>query len=361
VVHSVKSDEAQFDEKRAGSGSFSRADYARSRHERVFAGVAGGLARESDPTLLRLCFVVLIPFFGLGVIAYGLAWLVLPVDDEMRVPLPRPSSGYLFGIGLLSVGALLSVRLFFDGVLGQAALPTLVIVAGVLFVWGANGVVEPTSPINLDLKVPTAATSAGLLLVVVGVLGVLQLSGVVALDTGSLAALLLVGIGVATIVGAFGRPWPGLVVTGSLLAFALGFVTLVNTPIGDGIGDRTLTPVASSELSESQQLTMGSLVLDLTDLASEADSEPVLVSSSVMVGDLTVILPEDAVVTGDMRVGTGRLLLFGETQQGLIIEETLIEETSSEETSSDESTTFVLDLRVGLGSIVINRETSNGS
>ncbi len=70
-----------------------------------------------------------------------------------------------------------------------------------------------------------------------------------------------------------------------------------------------------------------------------------------MVGDLTVILPEGAVVIGDVRVGTGRLLLFGETQQGLIIEETF----------SADSPTIVLDLRVGLGSILIDRETSNGS
>ncbi len=373
MVHSVQSDEERLGEQRPSTSRFLSARFSRSRHERVFAGVAGGLARDSDPTLLRLCLVVLIPVFGVGLIVYGLAWLLLRVDDEMRVPLPRPSSAYLFGIGLLAVGALLSLRLAFGGLLDAAALPGLVIVVGVLFVWGANGVVEPTTTPDLNLKVSTAATSAGLLLVVIGVLGVMQLSGVMSLQTGSLGALLLVGIGIATIVGAFGRPWPGLVVTGTLLAFALAFVTLVDTPIGDGIGDRTVSPNVVAEMDEAQRLTMGSLVLDLTeidfgestsvvaDVDTSEDSEPLVISASVVVGDLRLIVPEGAAVSGDVRVGTGKLLLFGGTQSGFLLEESLDEPGEDGEASEAPGPEIILDLRVGLGSLVVVQEVENES
>ncbi|MFV1990471.1 MAG: PspC domain-containing protein, partial [Acidimicrobiales bacterium] len=368
VVHSVHSNDSHTGDPRSADGpggrtQVGRTGLTRSRHERVFAGVAGGLARDSDPTLLRLCLVVLIPVFGIGLIVYGLAWLLLRVDEEMRVPLPQPSGAYLFGIGLLAVGALLTLRLAFGGLLDAPALPSLVIVVGVLFIWGAKGVVEPAATPDLNLKVPTAATSAGLLLVVIGVLGVMQLSGVMALEAGSLGALLLIGIGIATVVGAFGRPWPGLVVTGTLLAFLLAFVTIIDTPIGDGIGDRTVSPDAVAELTEAQRLTMGSLVLDLTqvDFAEQAspgaglDSsgafEPLVVSASVMVGDLRLILPEGVTVGGDVRVGTGKLMLLGDTRNGFLLEES-VEETTPE---------IILDLRVGLGSLVVDQEVGSES
>lgn len=50
---------------------------------RWFAGVAAGLARrwDIDPVLIRGCFVALTVFGGVGIIFYGLAWLLLPQDD----------------------------------------------------------------------------------------------------------------------------------------------------------------------------------------------------------------------------------------------------------------------------------------
>jgi phage shock protein PspC (stress-responsive transcriptional regulator) len=55
----------------------------RSTRDRQIAGVCGGMAEyfETDPTLVRLIWVVLSIFGGAiigGVIAYALAWLVIP-------------------------------------------------------------------------------------------------------------------------------------------------------------------------------------------------------------------------------------------------------------------------------------------
>lgn len=54
----------------------------RSRDDRVIAGVAGGLGRYLglDPVLIRLGFVVLVLAGGSGVLAYLVAWLVIPEE-----------------------------------------------------------------------------------------------------------------------------------------------------------------------------------------------------------------------------------------------------------------------------------------
>lgn len=54
----------------------------RSRHERMLAGVCGGLAEyfDTDPTIVRLVWVLVTVFTGLtpGVIAYLVLWLIVP-------------------------------------------------------------------------------------------------------------------------------------------------------------------------------------------------------------------------------------------------------------------------------------------
>jgi phage shock protein C len=56
----------------------------RSRSDRMLGGVAGGLARylDVDSTLVRLAFVALFFAAGVGVLAYLIAWLVIPKEPE---------------------------------------------------------------------------------------------------------------------------------------------------------------------------------------------------------------------------------------------------------------------------------------
>jgi phage shock protein C len=73
----------------------------RSRSEKVFAGVAGGIATylAIDPVLVRLAFVALI-FTGAGIFLYPILWVIMPVEgsdgavpsqafDEMRAQFER--------------------------------------------------------------------------------------------------------------------------------------------------------------------------------------------------------------------------------------------------------------------------------
>jgi len=54
----------------------------RAREGRVVAGVCAGLAAYFgvDPTLVRLAFVLVTLFGGLGVLFYLFAWIVIPEE-----------------------------------------------------------------------------------------------------------------------------------------------------------------------------------------------------------------------------------------------------------------------------------------
>ncbi|MCO6452091.1 MAG: PspC domain-containing protein [Caldilineales bacterium] len=58
----------------------------RSRDERMLAGVCGGLGEyfSIDPTIIRLALLLLAIWGGGGILAYIIAWLVIPEE-----PLPQ--------------------------------------------------------------------------------------------------------------------------------------------------------------------------------------------------------------------------------------------------------------------------------
>jgi phage shock protein PspC (stress-responsive transcriptional regulator) len=56
----------------------------RIRHGRIVAGVCAGLGAYFgvDVNLVRLAFGVLTVFYGLGILLYLIAWLILPEEGE---------------------------------------------------------------------------------------------------------------------------------------------------------------------------------------------------------------------------------------------------------------------------------------
>lgn len=67
----------------------------RSRTNKVLAGVCGGLGAymDVDPTVIRLVWVVVtLVSFGLGIIIYLAAWLLIPEPpEESTLQAPRVS------------------------------------------------------------------------------------------------------------------------------------------------------------------------------------------------------------------------------------------------------------------------------
>ncbi len=56
--------------------------FRRSRSDRVFGGVCGGMARSTgvESWVWRLIFAVLFIFAGMGLLAYVLLWIFVPSD-----------------------------------------------------------------------------------------------------------------------------------------------------------------------------------------------------------------------------------------------------------------------------------------
>jgi len=89
----------------------------RSRTDRVLGGVCGGLGRylNVDPVLLRIAAVALALSGGAGVIAYIVAWIVIPENTGEEPPGPaapayRHGIAVAVGAGLIALGALLMLR-----------------------------------------------------------------------------------------------------------------------------------------------------------------------------------------------------------------------------------------------------------
>jgi phage shock protein PspC (stress-responsive transcriptional regulator) len=59
----------------------------RSKTERLLGGICGGIGQyyDTDPNLIRILWVVLtLLSIGIGVIAYIVAWIIIPEEPEER-------------------------------------------------------------------------------------------------------------------------------------------------------------------------------------------------------------------------------------------------------------------------------------
>lgn len=77
----------------------------RSRDGRVVAGVCDGAGRyfDVDPVIFRIVLAVLALTGGLGLIIYGLGWLLVPQEDETESEAHRLLSGRIEGSALTAV------------------------------------------------------------------------------------------------------------------------------------------------------------------------------------------------------------------------------------------------------------------
>ena len=66
-----------------------------SRKNKVIAGVAGGIAEylDVDPVLIRIAFIIAIFAGGSGILAYIIAWIIIPEqpkEETMTTPIETP-------------------------------------------------------------------------------------------------------------------------------------------------------------------------------------------------------------------------------------------------------------------------------
>jgi signal transduction histidine kinase/phage shock protein PspC (stress-responsive transcriptional regulator) len=113
----------------------------------LVAGVCAGLAERLgvDPLLLRVAFVAATAAGGVGVVAYGILWLLLPAVGDDRAPLRglrRHAPGSwrtAAGVALLTLSGLLVLRqlgLWFSDAI---VWPVVLAAAGVALAWRLSG------------------------------------------------------------------------------------------------------------------------------------------------------------------------------------------------------------------------------
>ncbi|WP_240979336.1 PspC domain-containing protein [Streptomyces sp. HNM0574] len=106
----------------------------RSRQHKVVGGVCGGLGRyfDLDPVLFRVPLGVLSVVSGIGLIFYGLAWLLIPAEGDRENELRRLLSGRVEGASLAAVlVALVGCGLFLAS-MGTRSTSVSLVLAGVV-------------------------------------------------------------------------------------------------------------------------------------------------------------------------------------------------------------------------------------
>jgi signal transduction histidine kinase len=123
-------------------GTAARPPLVRPRSGRLLAGVASGTAAHlrQDPLIVRVAFAILATT-GIGIVAYGLLWLTMPVATPGEEPAPGrielgPGTGrrQLVILAVLGIAASAAISQVFQ-TSGGLVLPLILVAAGLAVVW----------------------------------------------------------------------------------------------------------------------------------------------------------------------------------------------------------------------------------
>lgn len=186
----------------------------------------------------------------------------------------------------------------------------------------------------------------GVVLVVAGGLWLAERLGWVTFDGAVLLPAVVALVGVAAVVASFDGPHSGLVAAGSVLAVLTVLVAAL-PGVGGGIGDRRIVIASASDLESPYRLGVGSLTLDLSAMPV---AEVVEVVADVGVGELVVIVPEEARLEVVASSEAGSVQLLGERAEGIDVARSY-----RSPGAEGEIDRLVLDLGVTLGEVQVRR------
>jgi phage shock protein C len=382
----------------------------RARHH-VLAGVCQGLAVATgvDVTLVRLAFIAF-GLTGVGVLAYVVLALVLPVEDPAagRRLLPAPSDTARWLRVALLVVPILSLLGLVGGWRGPfgfglwpahgAGFGLLLVAVGVLVIWlrrrndkadveaseAATVPPAPWEPPRAGAAEAAAASDAGgaaaapdapvAPVTTAAVRSSTPVTLTLARVFAWLAVMAAVVAGAVTIwlerIQALAFPRPVLLLVAGILALGLvvAAVIIARTALPvvastsvllvpvvlllafgswhGGVGDRFLAPPALVS-TQDYRLAIGRLTLDLT--RAPLDDHEVTVTATDKVGVLEVLLPADAAADVRAHVGAGQSRIFGHSHGGLDVTDHTVD------TPPGATSTVHLDLDVAVGGLNVCR------
>jgi phage shock protein PspC (stress-responsive transcriptional regulator) len=358
------------------------------------AGVCEGIGRylAIDPTIVRVAFVVAAVLGGIGLVAYGAAWLLVPRWDDanpdvLRVERgPRLLGGLLLAIAAVAIVANVGVA----GPFGLYAGPGLLVAAGLIGAglylltrepqdatrfaaatptaprpaagapsssgpapWTASPPAAPPPPTppapaepeEAGTSFPLTALALGVITLASGVMLALDLADVVDPVLRDYAVLGLVVCGIALVASAFFGRALALIPVGAVFAVLLAAGMWAPGWWDDGIGERTYDPVSVSELRPDYELGIGDLELDLRGLDLAGTTQHV--RASVGIGSVTVLLPRGVDIEARGAVDAGVVTILGQQHDGWRDDELLVREDAPGDAK------LVLDADVDLGSIEV--------
>jgi predicted membrane protein len=138
----------------------------------------------------------------------------------------------------------------------------------------------------------------------------------------------------------------------ALLAAVTTGLFITHPDLDGGMGERTVTADTIAAAEHNQQLGMGELRLDLSDVPLDQLDAALDVQAEVGIGHLVVIVPDDATLVIHAQLGAGDVLLDGTT----VTDGVRHDETRTITPNGVSIGTIDLDVSVGMGRIDIERE-----
>ncbi|CAN5844423.1 hypothetical protein BH23ACT4_BH23ACT4_05870 [soil metagenome] len=196
----------------------------------------------------------------------------------------------------------------------------------------------------------TAQLLTGGVLVLIGLLWLLERTGVVDFTATTVFAIATMVVGIALMALARRGAHTGLIIFGTSLGL-LGLLTAAAPLEGfqGGVGDRVVEITTVDDIKPDYNLSMGTLTIDLTDLA-DFQGEATL-NASVGMGELVVRVPPNVGIEVTARSGAGEVEIFGQQVDGMGVDE-MYRSPGFE----DMEDTLFLDIAVFLGRVEVTNE-----
>ena len=197
-------------------------------------------------------------------------------------------------------------------------------------------------------RLSTGRALAGITLVGIGVLWLLETAGVGDVDWFYVLPGILALIGIAMVAGVGGDSAGGLMPLGFLLIAVMFFGSMVPRSLqpGAGVGNRSFVPASGSELRSDYRHGMGNLELDLSRLNLGGSQT---VTASVGMGELVVRVPEGMRVDIHATAGMGDVNVFGRERSGVA------PEVDYRSPAPADGGILELELSVGMGTVEVRR------
>ena len=343
----------------------------RARDDRWLGGVCAGLGRYFDlnPVVYRIAFAALALAGGTGILLYIASWLVIPdegAEDSIaaeHLKRNRDRPWLVVGVALLAAAGLLALseahvwpspgNLWLAAAIGGAAIVW----------WQVNARRHETAAPVASVAAPAATATArepkprkrsllpvaaGLLILGLGIVGLLDATGVTNVDWRVALAIGAIGLGVIVAVGAItGQAVGGVVVlaVGVLAALALAFA--VRVPLFSGVGNQVESPSTIAAVHSTYEHGIGDFHVNLQEVAFPAGRTKV--KATLGIGNLIVRVPEDVTVDVQGRASAGDVRLLGHEDSGTDVHEHVVEP------GTHPLRVLVLDARVGLGALKVIR------